>query len=130
MKLTFLLLVPALIGGALLTQTTPCTLTVTPDEVRGAAYHVRFTVAASCSADTVFRVRKSSTISTKRRGAPYQPIKPLTGAWEISKTKTTLPTGELWTSILWRWEQFDPSQLNTVTGEAGRWRGVPVERGP
>jgi len=131
LKLTFLLLGPALlIPAALLSQQPACALSLSPDQVRGVAYHVRLIVSPGCPADTAFRVRKSSTINVKRKGAPYQPIKPLTGAWEVGRFKSKVPPAELWTSLTWRWEVYDADRLNLLTGAAGDWRRVPVERGP
>ncbi|GAA4013199.1 hypothetical protein GCM10022631_26130 [Deinococcus rubellus] len=78
---------------------------------------MRLIVSPSCPAITVLRVRKSSTLNVKSKGTPYQPIKLLAGAWEIGKTRNTVPTAELWTSLTWRWEQFDPERYSNVTGE-------------
>lgn len=129
MKLTFLLFGPLLLfPAAMLTRPAPCTLTLSPDQVRGVAYHVRLIVSPGCPASTVFRVRKSSTLNVKRKGAPYQPIKPLEGAWEIGKARNTVPTAELWTSLTWRWEKFAPDEYSNTTGELGTWRAIPLER--
>ncbi|GAA3995157.1 hypothetical protein GCM10022631_01620 [Deinococcus rubellus] len=131
MKLTFLLFGPLLLfPAAVLTRPAPCAITLSPDQVRGVAYHVRLIVSPGCPASTVFRVRKSSTLNVKRKGAPYQPIKPLQGAWEIGKARNTVPDAELWTSITWRWELYDAEKFNVLTDELGAWRGIPVEHGP
>ncbi|GAA4002601.1 hypothetical protein GCM10022631_11600 [Deinococcus rubellus] len=131
MKLTFLLFGPLLLfPAAVLTRPAACTLTLSPDQVRGVAYHVRLIVSPGCPASTVFRIRKSSTLNVKRKGAPYQPIKPLTGAWEIGKATNTVPAAELWTSLTWRWELYDAERYSNVTGELGAWRGIVLERAP
>jgi len=83
LKFSLILAGAALVGALLARPATPCTLTLVPDQVRGVAYHVLLNVSPTCPAETTFRVRKSSTINTKRNGAPYQPIKPLQGAWEL-----------------------------------------------
>ncbi|AWN23996.1 hypothetical protein DKM44_12780 [Deinococcus irradiatisoli] len=114
----------------LVAQPPTCTLTLIPDQVRGVAYHVIFKVAPSCPADAVFRVRKSSTINQKKNGAPYQPIKPLVGAWDIGKTTSTVPGAELWTSLTWQWQVYDEAQLNPATQLPGTWRRIRTERTP
>lgn len=101
--------------AALVIQGAPiCHLTMTPAEVRGASYRARFTISASCPASTVFRVRKSSTMNLKTKGAPYQPIKPLTGAWEIRKTSTTIPADQLWSLSTWQWQVWDDTAWRPI----------------
>lgn len=129
MKPLILLPIAALLAPAvMLTQPAPCTLTLSPDQVRGVVYHVRLIVSPGCPASTMFRVRKSSTLNVKRKGAPYQPIKPIVGAWEVSQAANSVPAAELWTSLTWRWEEFRPDEYSNTTGELGAWRAIPLER--
>lgn len=95
----------------------PCTLTMIPADVRGATYKAKFIVSPSCPAATHFRVRKSSTTSLKRDGAPYQPIKPLLGAWTVTKASATIPAAELWSLATWRWEWWDGTRWQPIRSQ-------------
>lgn len=120
------------VGAALapVPPSTPCTLTLTPDAVRGAQFHARLSLAGSCGHGASFRVRKSSTLNVRRQGAPYQPIKPITGAWTVTPRGSNIPPAELWTLITWRWERFYPDEYNVRTREYGVWHRIPVGGGP
>lgn len=94
-----------------------CVLVVIPDyALPGLAYRAVLRLSPACPPDVTLRVRKTSALSRKRTGAPYQPIRPLTGAWNLGLSGTTIPDRELWTSTVtgWRWQYYDEA-LN-------RWR--------
>ncbi|WP_343757443.1 hypothetical protein [Deinococcus depolymerans] len=93
-----------------------------PDYTLGVTYRASLRLAPECPPGTVMRVRKSSTTSTRQSGAPYQPIKPLQGAWDVGiLAKTPVPREELWTLYSWRWEYSLP-------GSPQRWRAGEVLR--
>ncbi|MVN88301.1 hypothetical protein GO986_16265 [Deinococcus sp. HMF7620] len=124
-----LLLLILLPSAALALLTVPpglpvCRLQVVPDYTLGVTFRAALRLAPACPFGTVLRVRKSSTTSTRRTGAPYQPIKPEQGAWEVGAPgqplKSPVPASERWTLRSWRWEYFDAA--------AARWRGGEVLR--
>lgn len=92
--------------------TTYCPVIVYRDYHFGAVYKAVPRLPTTCQGTA--RVRKSSTINVRRNGAPYQPVKPEIGAWDVTRTKTNIPPRELWTLTTWRWEYWDGS----------RWRGA------
>lgn len=104
----------------------PCHLRIYPDYTLGVMYRAVLRLSSGCPAGTTLRVRKSSTMNTRVNGAPYQPVRPLSGAWELGTKKSTIPAGDLWTLYNWRWEWYDARALNPLTGTAGRWRGGEV----
>jgi hypothetical protein len=115
-----LLLGPA--QAAMTTVSSPvCTLQVIPDYTLGVAYRAVLRPSPGCPLGAELRVRKSSTLNVRRDGAPYQPIKPETGAWLLSRTQTTVPSRELWTLYNWRWEVYDPQAYSPRLGKTGRW---------
>lgn len=95
-----------------------CQLTLRISEAQAATYRVALIIPPACPPDRVFRVRKSSTLNVKRDGAPYQPIKPTVGAWEISRLKSTVPRAELSGLNTWRWEVWDKSRA--------LWLPIPI----
>lgn len=104
-----------------------CRLQVIPDYTLAVAYKAVLRLSPGCPDGTVLRVRKSSTMNTVRSGAPYQPIKPLKGAWEVGKrgdvTISQVPVNEVWTVLVpkpWRWEFFQSAN--------GRWTAAEVLR--
>lgn len=105
-----------------------CRLQVIPDYTLGFAYRAVLRPAPGCGETQVLRVRKSSTTSVKRNGAPYQPIKPEVGAWDLGKTVNTVPLSERWTLNSWRWEWYDPAVWNPRTNAKGRWVAGEVLR--
>ena len=110
----------------LLVSTPVCGISLTPDTTRGVTYHASLIIAPSCPPSTEFRVRKSSTLNTRRAGARYQPIKPTSGAWTISRNLNTIPLKELDTLFSWRWEVFDPKVWDLRTGQLGVWLPIRV----
>ncbi len=86
---------------------TYCRTIVIKDSVLVVAYKPVIRLAPDCPADGQARVRKSSTMNVVRNGAPYQPIRPLQGAWVVTKFSSTIPWNELWTTFTWRWEWWD-----------------------
>jgi hypothetical protein len=98
-----------------------CTLQVIPDYTLGVAYRAVLRPSPGCPLGTELRVRKSSTLNVRRAGAPYQPIKPETGAWLLSRTQTTVPSRELWTLYNWRWEVYDSTAYSPRLQKYGRW---------
>jgi hypothetical protein len=120
---------PALAG---LTVPTPCAVIMTPDRVTPAgAYHARLHLTPTCQAQT-FRVRKSSTLNTRRAGAPYQPVRPdgtarfgFVWSWTISRAGSTVPEAELWSLTSWRWESYQPRTWNARTRTYGVWAPIP-----
>jgi len=132
----------ALLGAALLLPvaallsaspgTPPCHLQVIPDYTFAVTYKAVLRPSSGCPYGTVLRTRKSSTTSVKRNGAPWQPIKPEVGAWEVGTSgallKTPVPARELWTLYTWRWEWFDAQAWNTRTHTKGRWTAGEVLR--
>lgn len=119
--------------AALLQVPPACRLQVIPDYVTPIGYRAVLRPSPVCSHGTVLRVRKSSTLNTRRAGAPYQPIRPETGAWEVGQgvtAKTPVPTRELPTSTLtsWRWEYWSAETLNPRTNTKGRWLAAEVLR--
>ncbi|MFB9994464.1 hypothetical protein ACFFLM_21135 [Deinococcus oregonensis] len=86
---------------------TYCPTIVIKDNVIVVAYKPVIRLAADCPADGQARVRKSSTLNTRRSGAPYQPIRPLQGAGVVTPDGNTIPANELWTLLTWRWEWCD-----------------------
>lgn len=115
-------------------QTHACRLQVIPDYVTPISYKAVLRLSPACPAGTVLRVRKSSTLNVKRNGAPYQPIRPAVGAWEVgnsySQVKKPVPYNELLTTRFdsavplgtrWQWEYWSPSEWNPRTQSSGRW---------
>ncbi|THF70524.1 hypothetical protein E7T06_07415 [Deinococcus sp. Arct2-2] len=86
---------------------TYCRTIVIKDSVVLVAYKPVIRLAPDCPPDAQARVRKSSTLNTRRNGAPYQPIRPLIGAWIVTPYGSTIPANELWTLLTWRWEWWD-----------------------
>lgn len=131
---SLLLLVPLPLALASLLQAPPaCRLQVIPDYVTPIGYRAVLRSSPDCAYGTVLRVRKSSTLNTRRAGAPYQPIRPETGAWEVGRAgalKTPVPTRELPTSTLtgWRWEYWSAKTWNPRTNATGRWLAAEVLR--
>lgn len=127
------LLIP--VAAQTLLKAPACTLQVIPDYVNPIAFKAVLRLSPACAPGTVLRVRKSSTLNTKARGAKYQPIKPLTGAWEVGNSYTRplkpVPDRELWTTQVpgkWRWEWWDASRYNTITKTSGSWVAGEVIR--
>lgn len=135
-SLLLLLAVPVLCLPALavLLQASPtCRLQVIPDYVTPIGYRAVLRPSPACAYGTVLRVRKSSTLNTRRNGAPYQPIRPEVGAWEVGQgrvLKTPVPRRELSTSTLtgWRWEYWSAETWNPRTNTKGRWLAAEVLR--
>ena len=131
-----------LIGAALALSaqaqpSTSCTLTLTPDRVQGISYHATLHVAPSCPPGAAFRVRKSSTLNTVRKGAPYQPIKPDGSpayerlfSWTVSRAGSNIPRAEEWTSLTWEWQWYHPELWNARAGGYGLWQRIPVRGAP
>ena len=121
--------------AALLAPPAPpsCHLQVIPDYTVVVAYRAVLRPSPACVWNTVLRVRKSSTLNVIRDGAPYQPIKPERGAWEVASSvqpvTRPVPDQELWTLQRppWRWEWFDETAMNAA-GTPGRWRPAEVLR--
>ncbi|OLV20117.1 hypothetical protein [Deinococcus marmoris] len=91
-----------------------CHLNVFPDYTLGFAYQAFLQPSSDCLFTVSLRVRKTSTISRKRNGAPYQPIIPDGSAryggvysWTLGKYGGTVPRRELWTSYSWKWQWLD-----------------------
>lgn len=129
LPLLFLGAVAIAAAGVVATTTAPpaCRLQVIPDYTLAVAYKAVLRLSPGCPDGTVLRVRKSSTMNTVRSGAPYQPIKPLKGAWEVKKrgdiTISQVPVNEVWTVLVpkpWRWEFFQSA--------SGRWTAAEVLR--
>ncbi|MDV6376023.1 hypothetical protein [Deinococcus arenicola] len=97
-----------------------CHLQVIPDYTLGFVYRAVLRLSPQCGFTQTLRVRKSSTINTRRGGAPYQPIQPLKGAWTLGRLNNSVPGGALWTSNSWRWEYNDPVLTK------GQWRAGEV----
>lgn len=123
------------VGAGMILAPASCRLQIIPDYVTPIGYRAVLRLAPVCPAGTVLRVRKSSTLSTKASGAKYQPIKPLTGAWEVGHPYTPVvrpvPPRELWTSQVgtpWQWQFWDERKLNTLTGKRGAWVAGEVLR--
>jgi hypothetical protein len=102
-----------------------CTLQVIPDYTFGVAYRAVLRPSPGCPPGTELRIRKSSTLNVRRAGAPYQPIKPESGAWTVSEYRSTVPDRELWTLYNWRWEVYDLTAFSPRLQKYGRW--VPGE---
>lgn len=128
---TILLLTAALALPAValvaVNQPPGCRLQVIPDYTVGFAYRAVLRPSPGCSIGETLRVRKSSTTSVKRNGAPYQPIKPEVGAWGVG-AKVTVPDRELWTLNSWRWEYYDPDLWSARLQQKGRWVAAEVLR--
>lgn len=97
-----------------------CRLQIIPDYTLIFAYRAVLRLSPECGFSQSLRVRKSSTTSTKRNGAPYQPIRPEVGAWTLGRLDTTVPENQLWTVWSWRWEYNDPILTK------GKWRPAEV----
>lgn len=104
-----------------------CRLQIIPDYTLGITYRAVLRLSPECAERASLRIRKSSTQNVRRDGAPYQPIKPTVGAWDLGP-KTTVPAGELWTLSSWRWEYYDVAAWSTRLGQLGRWRAGEVLR--
>ena len=102
-----------LLGTLLLSQPTPspppafCEVRILRDYDVSVTYFAVFRLAASCPPGGVARVRKSSTLNTKAAGAPYQPVRPLVGAWDVNADGTTVPFSARWTLNSWQWQYWD-----------------------
>lgn len=97
-----------------------CHLQVIPDYTLIFVYRAVLRLSPSCGFAQTLRVRKSSTTSVKRNGAPYQPIRPGEGAWDLGRLHSTVPGNQLWTSLSWRWEYNDPVLTK------GKWLAAEV----
>lgn len=96
-----------------------CRLQVIPDYDFIVAYRAVLRLSPQCGFTQTLRVRKSSTLNTRRAGARYQPVEPRVGAWTLGRLKTTVPRSALWTSPSWRWEYNDAvlTKSRWVAGE-------------
>ncbi|AIZ44884.1 hypothetical protein QR90_06840 [Deinococcus radiopugnans] len=103
-----------------------CHLQVIPDYTLVVAYRAVLRLSPECGFSETLRVRKSSTTSTRRNGAPYQPIRPEAGAWELGRLKSTVPDRQLWTSWSWAWQWYDAEAWNPRTKTSGTWRAAEV----
>ena len=102
-----MLLLPA---SAKESRATPyCPVDVFIDYTVGFAYYTQLRLSAGCEPGQVARVRRSSTVSTVRNGAPYQPIDPPKGAWTITATGDDIPNDKpvsySWST--WVWEYYN-----------------------
>ncbi|WP_261665485.1 hypothetical protein [Deinococcus sp. Marseille-Q6407] len=93
-----------------------CAVRMLPDYHFGFSYFARLRLSPTCPAGAVGRVRKTSTLSTKAKGARYQPVKPDGSAqygglfsWTLTRNGDNIPNGEEWTWNRWRWEYWDGS---------------------
>lgn len=85
-----------------------CPATVLMDYTLGFSYYAQLQRDASCLPGDVTRIRKTSTLSQVKNGAPYQPIFPLKGAWVIDDLgANTVPHGMQWTLTTWKWQYYD-----------------------
>ncbi|GGB69662.1 hypothetical protein [Deinococcus soli (ex Cha et al. 2016)] len=129
---TLLILAVLLLAHAGAQSSAPtCRLTMTPVSVLGASYKVAFRVDPTCPPTHVFQVRKSSTISTRASGAPYQPIRPDGSAafhyawsWPVSRARVAVPGNELFTLFTWEWQVYDEARWNPITRRYGLWTRV------
>ena len=71
------------------------------------SYFAVFRLAKTCPPGGVARIRKSSTLSTRENGAPYQPIRPEVGAWNLNEAGSNVPLSARWTLNTWRWDYWD-----------------------
>lgn len=125
------LMLSAAPAGALLSAPA-CDIRMSPDRAGPAAtYHATLQVSPACPAAQVFRVRKSSSISLRSRGAPYQPIRPDGSArfeylwsWSVSARASNVPSAELWSSTSWRWEVYRPFDESGAQGAVGVWQPI------
>ena len=109
-----------LIGAALLfcaadslPAAPPCQITMQPAAVRlnGLSYLAHFTVAPTCPAAAVFRVRKTSRLTQKALGHPVQPAIPDGSlryggvwSWPVTRTRNGVPLEDRWSLTSWVWE--------------------------
>lgn len=95
-------LAPAAVPAPLL-----CRVVIYTDYNAGVGYYAVPQLAPECPENAIGRLRKSSTINTRARGAKFQPIHPVTGAWTVTFFGDDVPNSEqfvYWfTSWEWQW---------------------------
>lgn len=106
----FLLTGLLLLAGASAAPVSPyCPVNVFIDYTVGFAYYAQLQLSAGCEPGQVARVRRSSTVSTIRNGAAFQPIDPPTGAWTVTEKGDNVPNEKQityrWST--WVWEYYD-----------------------
>ena len=104
------LLLPLLSMAPAAHMTTPptnCAVVVLRDYELGWAYYAQVRLVPECPEGGSARVRKTSTLSTKINGAPYQPIRPEKGAWIVSKNGDNIPNSMQFTLYNWAWQYSD-----------------------
>lgn len=115
---TPLLALGLLLGASAATVPHPapvyCHISVLRDYELGFAYYARLLLDPDCPAQGQARVRKTSTVSTRRNGAPYQPINPNTGAWTITQNGGNVPPGATFTFNSWVWQEWTGDHWQTV----------------
>ena len=114
-----LALAALLLGAASAAPSHYCRLVVYKDYQMGFAYYVQLARAPECQPGQVARIRRSSTINVVRNGAPYQPIDPPTGAWEVSEFGDNVPNGKQFTYTwsTWDWEYWNEGRHQWVKAE-------------
>jgi hypothetical protein len=86
---------------------TNCPVVVLRDYELGWAYYAQVRLVPECPEGGSARVRKTSTLSTKVNGNPYQPIRPETGAWNVTRQGDNIPNSMQFTLYNWAWEYSD-----------------------
>jgi hypothetical protein len=98
-----------------------CRLVVYKDYEMGFAYYAQLALAPECTSGQVARIRRSSTLNVVRNGAPYQPIDPPTGAWEVTAFGDNVPNGKqfTYTTSSWVWQYWTekPPRWNVARPE-------------
>ncbi|ULH15985.1 hypothetical protein MF271_04960 [Deinococcus sp. KNUC1210] len=111
-----LLLALMMVGGPLLILAAPlphpppiyCPVIVYRDYDLMFSYYAQFRLPRDCPTGGIARIRKSSTVSTKAQGNPYEPINPQSGAWEVYPNGIdTVPDTAQLTFNSWQWQYWD-----------------------
>ena len=84
-----------------------CAVVVLRDYELGWAYYAQVRLVPECPEGGSARVRKTSTLSTKVNGNPYQPIRPEVGAWTVTRHGDNIPNSMQFTLYNWAWQYSD-----------------------
>jgi hypothetical protein len=101
------LLIGAASAAPLPPPPTNCAVVVLRDYELGWAYYAQVRLVPECPEGGSARVRKTSTMSTKVNGNPYQPIRPETGAWNVTRQGDNIPNSMQFTLYNWAWQYSD-----------------------
>lgn len=107
--LALLLLAAPSLATAAISPPVYCRIVIYTDYNAGVGFFAVPQLAPECDRAAIGRLRKSSTLNTKARGAKFQPVRPVVGAWTVTYLGDDVPNSEqfmYWFSS-WEWQWYD-----------------------